>query len=43
MHNHSNISGHTTTQDKFQIIVREDHGIARTIKESITLEITTPH
>ena len=34
IYNHSNNTGHTTTQDNFQIIGREDHGIARTIKES---------
>ena len=29
--NHSINTGHPTTQDNFQIIGREDHGIARTI------------
>ena len=36
IHNHSINTGHPTTQDNFQIIVEEDHGIARTIKGSIT-------
>ena len=31
----SNISGHSTNPDKFTIIGREDHGLARTIKVSI--------
>ena len=35
IHNHSCISGHTTTQDNFQVIGMEGHGIARIIKESI--------
>ena len=43
MHNHSCITGHATTQDNFQIIGREDHGIARTIKESIYIRVNNPH
>ena len=35
IHNHSQNIGHATTEDNFQIIGREVHGIARTIKESI--------
>ena len=35
VHSHSNNTGHTTTQDNFQIIGKEDHGTDRTIKESI--------
>ena len=35
IHNHSHNTGHITTKDNFQIIGREDHDIARTIKESI--------
>ena len=42
MHNHSNNTGHTTTQDNFQIIGREDHGIARTIKESMYIRVNNP-
>ena len=42
IHNHSNNSGHTTTQDYFQIIGRKDHGIARTIKESICIRVNNP-
>ena len=41
-HNHGNITGHTTTQGNFQIIGREDHGIARTIKESIYIRVNNP-
>ena len=43
IHNHSYNTGHTTTQDNFQIIGREDHGIARTIKESIHIRVNSPH
>ena len=39
IHNHSHNTGHTTTQDNFQIIGREDHDIARTIKESIYIRV----
>ena len=39
VHHPSNNTGHTTTQDNFQIIGREDHGIARTIKESIYIRL----
>ena len=39
---HSNQSGHTTNHDKFTIIGRADHGIARTIKESIYIRVNNP-
>ena len=42
IHHHCNITGHITTQDNFQIIGREDHGIARTIKESIYIMVNNP-
>ena len=42
LHNHSNNTGHTTTQDKCQIVGREDHRIAKTIKESIYIGVTNP-
>ena len=35
IHNHSINTGHPITQNNFQMIGREDHGTARTIKESI--------
>ena len=41
-HNHSCNTGHTATQDNFQIIGREDHGMARTIKESIYIRDNNP-
>ena len=42
IYNHSHNTGCTTTQDNFQIIWREDHGIARTIKESIYIRVNNP-
>ena len=42
IHNHSNITSHTTTQDNFKIIQSLDHGIARTIKESIYIKVNNP-
>ena len=41
IHNHSCSTGHTTTQENFQIIRREDHGTAITIKESNTSGLKT--
>ena len=34
IHHHSNHTGHPTTQNNFQIIGREGHGLARNVKES---------
>ena len=42
IHNHSHNTGHTTTQDNFQIRGREDHGIGRTFKESICIRVNNP-
>ena len=42
IHNHSQSTGHTTTEDNFQIIGREVHAIARTIKESIYIMVNNP-
>ena len=39
MHHHRRTTGHITTQDNFQIIGRLEHGIARTIKESIYIRV----
>ena len=41
--NHNINTGHPSTQDHFQIIGKEAHGIARTIKESFTLRSITQH
>ena len=42
IHHHSNTTGHLTTKESFQIIGREDHGTARTIKESIYITFNNP-
>ena len=42
IHNHSCPTGHITTKDILQIIGREDHGIARTVKESIYIRVNNP-
>ena len=42
IHHHSITAGHPITQHIFQIIEREGHGIARTIKESIYIRINNP-
>ena len=42
IHVHSTQTGHSTTPDNFNIIGREDHGIARTIKESGYIRVNNP-
>ena len=42
IHVHSTQTGHTTTLDNFNIIGREDHGLPRTIKESIFIMVNNP-
>ena len=42
IHSHSHNTGHTTKQGTLQIIGKVDHGIARTIKESIYIRVTNP-
>ena len=42
MHHHSSNTGHLTTQQNFQIIGREGHGLARNIKESIFIRANNP-
>ena len=39
IHHHSNNTGHPTTQHNFQIIWREGHGLARSIKEPIFIRV----
>ena len=39
---HSTQKGHNTAQDNFSTIGREDHGLARTIKESIFIRVNNP-
>ena len=40
---HSTKTGNSTTQENFNIIGREDHGLARTIKNLYSSGSTTPH
>ena len=42
IHHHSNNTGEPTSQNNFQIIGREGHGLARTIKESIFIRVNNP-
>ena len=42
IHQHSNHTDHPTSQNKFQIIGREEHGLARNIKESIFIRVNNP-
>ena len=42
IHHHSNNTDHPTSQNNFQIIGREEHGLARNIKESIFTRINNP-
>ena len=42
IHHHSNQTGHTTNQNYFQIIGREEHNLARNIKESIYISVNNP-
>ena len=39
---HQNNSGYVTTLDNFKIIGREDHSLARTIKESMYIRVNNP-
>ena len=42
IHMHSTQTGHSTTPDNFNTIGREDHDLARTIKESIFISVNNP-
>ena len=42
IHGHSTQTGHSTNPENFIIIGREDHGLARTIKESIYIRVNKP-
>ena len=41
-HHHNNNTGHPTSQNNFQIIGKEGHGLARNIEESIFIRINNP-
>ena len=42
IHAHSLQTGHNSTPDNFNIIGREDQGLARTIKEAIYIRVNNP-
>ena len=42
IHHHSNNTGHPTSHNNFQIIGREEHHLARNIKESIFIRVNNP-
>ena len=42
-HNYSNNTGHTTTQENFQIIGRGTMALPELLKNQYILEVTTPH
>ena len=42
IHHHSSHTGHPTSQNNFQIIGREGHGLVRNIKESIFIRVNNP-
>ena len=42
IHHHSSNTGHPTTQQNSQIIGKEEHGLARNIKESIFIRVNNP-
>ena len=43
IYHHSNNTGHPTSQNNFQKMGREGHGLARNFKESILLGLIIPH
>ena len=42
IHQHSNLTGHPTSHNNFQIIGREGHNLVRNIKESIFIRVNNP-
>ena len=42
IHHHGNNTGHSTSQNNFQIIGRKGHGLTRNIKESILIRVNDP-
>ena len=42
IHDHHNITGHDITIQNFSIVVREDHGLVRAIKEAIYIRVNNP-
>ena len=42
IHDHSNISGHTTSLDNFSIVGREENNLSRLIRESMYIRVNGP-
>ena len=42
IHDHSNISGHTTSLENFSIVGREEQNLSRLIKESMFIRVNDP-
>ena len=42
IYDHSNITGHSTTLEDFNIVGREEHSLSRLIKESIYIRVNNP-
>ena len=42
IHDHFNITGHTTAIDNFSILAREDQKLIRTIKEALYIRVNNP-
>ena len=42
IHDHSNITGHSTTINNFSTVGREEHGLSRLIKESMYIRVNNP-
>ena len=43
IHDHQNSTDHITSVDNFKIIGREDHNMARAVKEAICIRVNNPH
>ena len=42
IHDHSNISGHTTSLENFSVVGREEQNLSRLIKESMFIRVNGP-
>ena len=42
IHDHYNITGHTTTVENFSIVGRKDQNLIRTIKEALYIRVNNP-
>ena len=42
IHNHSNITGHTTTLENFSVVGREEQNLSSLIKESMFIRVNNP-